>query len=57
MLDRIPIAPMLLLRWLVSFFNIEYRLGDRTIHLSLIKVDMGAGADKKEKEDGNKEGP
>lgn len=43
-----PIAPMLLFRWLVSFFNIEYCLETRTLHWSLIKVNLWNGEEKNE---------
>lgn len=52
MLDSIPMAPALLLRWLVSFFNIEFDLKTRTLHLSLVKVNLGVNKHERVDADG-----
>lgn len=46
------IAPLLLMRWLISFFNIEYSLEDRTLRLSLVKFKFGAQDDETKLEKG-----
>lgn len=39
MLD-LPIAPAIVLRWIASFFNIEFDLNTRKFTVSLIKLDL-----------------
>lgn len=36
----LPIAPAILLRWVASFFNIEYDLNTRKFTVSLLKLDL-----------------
>ena len=45
MLGDLPLAPALVLRWLISLFNIEFDLNTRKLTLSLIKVDLAPKKD------------
>lgn len=45
----LPLAPAIVLRWIASFFNIEFDLNTRKFTVSLVKVDLWP----KKADDGN----